>query len=277
MKKSIEAVEKELALRGEQSLVVSKDNRLIQNLVRRKYELSVTEQKVLCFILSKIEPPKGDIVEKPVYTYTFNIQHFCKVCGIDYTSGGNYQYIKTALDRLADNSFWLDYGDGEFRFQWIVTPDIQKGNGVIEVEIPKKVMPYLYNLSEKFTSYQLFNVLALKSSYSIMLYELFKSWAYKGTFTVEIAALRGYLSLDEGKYKDYRDFRRVVLERSIREIEEYTDIRVKFSPIRNGRSYSAIEFNVTVLKGLEGAEANRKALAEINGVNHTPGQMHLFE
>ena len=277
MKKNIDEVKEELAVRGEQTLTVSKDNRLIQNLIKHKYELSVTEQKILCYILSKIEQPEGDIVKDPVYVYSFNIRQFCKVCGIDYENGKNYLNIKTALDKLADNAFWLDYGEGEFRFQWISTPDIQKNNGVIEVEIPRKVMPYLYNLSKKYTSYQLFNVLALKSSYSIMLYELFKSWAYKGTFTVDLSALKQYLSLSEEKYQDYRDFRRVVLERSIKEIEKYTDIRVSFRAIRSGRSYNKIEFTVKVLEELERAEANRRALAEINGVKYSRGQIHLFE
>lgn len=280
MKKTVDDIRKDLDTRGEQTLVVQKDNRLIQNLIRRKYELSVTEQKILCYILSKIDhSAKGDIVEYPVYTYSFNIRQFCRVCGINYDSGANYQGIKAALDKLADNSFWLDYGEGEFRFQWITTPDIQKRNGVVEIEIPRKVMPYLYNLSEKYTSYQLFNILALKSSYSIMLYELFKSWAYKEIFTVDISALRDYLSIGDDKYKEYRDFRRVVLEKSIKEIEEYTDIRVKFRGIRNGRSYSKIEFSVKVLKDedIEGIEAKRRALAEINGVKYKRGQIHLFE
>ena len=92
-----------------------------------------------------------------------------------------------------------------------------------------------------------------------------------------MSALKQYLSLSEEKYQDYRDFRRVVLERSIKEIEKYTDIRVSFRAIRSGRSYNKIEFTVKVLEELERAEANRRALAEINGVKYSRGQIHLFE
>lgn len=40
-------------------------------------------------------------------------------------------------------------------------------------------MPYLYNLQEKFTSYELYQILALKGSHSIALYELFKSYLFR--------------------------------------------------------------------------------------------------
>ena len=255
---------------------VVKDNKLIQNVTRRKYELSVLEQKVLCFILSKIKPAE-DITSEPEYTYQFNIRDFCRVCGIDYDNGKNYKNVKAALDKLADNSFWLDYGEGEFRFQWIVTPDIRKGQGVIEVEIPKKVMPYLWNLSEKFTAYQLYNILALKSSYSIMLYELFKSYAWKKTIVLSLDDLRKYLGLDETKYKEYKALRRAVIERSIAEIEKYTDLRITFEPVRKGRYYVALEFHIKVVEGDENIESYRRAMAEINGVKYIPGQLHLFE
>ena len=266
----------DMELMDNRSYSIVKDNKLIQNVTRRKYELSVLEQKVLCYILSKIKPAEN-ITSVPEYTYQFNIREFCKVCGIDFDNGKNYKNIKSALDRLADNSFWLDYGEGEFRFQWIVTPDIKKGQGVIEVEIPKKVMPYLYNLSEKFTTYQFYNILALKSSYSIMLYELLKSYAWQKHIVLSIEDLRRYLGIGEEKYKEYKAFRRSVIERSIKEIEQYTDLRITFEPVRKGRYIVALEFNLRVTEGAESWESYRRAMAEINGVKYIPGQLHLFE
>jgi len=266
----------EYDIRIERTYPVFKDNRLIQNVTRRKHQLTVMEQKVLCYILSKIKPARN-MADEPQHMIQFEIRQFCRVCGLDYNNGNNYRSVKAALDRLAENSFWIDYGEGEFRFQWITTPDIQRGKGLIEVEIPKKVMPYLYELSEKFTSYQLYNILALKSAYSIMLYEFFKSYAYRQKITVSIDDLRKYLGIEETKYKEYKQFRRGVLERSIKEIEEYTDIRVELRPIRKGRFYSDIEFTIRIISGLESHESYRRVMAEINGINYIPGQLHLFE
>lgn len=262
-------------LKTQRDYPVVKDNKLIQCVTRRKYELSVLEQKVLCYILSKIKPAQN-AASVPEYTYQFNIKDFCRVCGIDSENGKNYINIKAALDKLADNSFWLDYGDGEFRFQWIVTPDIRRGHGTIEVEIPKKVMPYLYNLSERFTTYQLYNILALRGSYSIMLYELLKSYAWKKHIVLSVEELRKYLGVTDEKYRDFKSFRRSIIDRSVKEIEKYTDLRVNYSSVRTGRFCTAIEFQIRITDGAENWESYRRAMAEINGEKYVPDETEII-
>jgi plasmid replication initiation protein len=277
MRRTYKEVKEEMELRHAQMATVKKDNRLIQKIKRRQYEMTVQEQKVLCYILSIINERDREDPDNTDYVYTFNTRHFCKVCGIYYDSGSNYRNVKAALDSIASNAFWLDYGEGEIRFQWIAAPDIKKDSGIIEIEIPKKIMPYLRGLTTNYTSYQLYNILALRSSYSVMLYELFKSWVYSGSFRVEVSALREYLGIKDDKYKEYRSFRRAVLERSVKEIEEVTDLRVSYTGIRIGRFCKEIEFTVTTVEGLEGAEASRRAMAMINGVKYSKNQRHLFE
>ena len=100
---------------------VVKDNKLIQDVTRKKYELSILEQKILGFIISMIKPPTPNS-PFPCYQLEFDIRLFCKVCGIDFENGKNYQNIKVALKRLADNSFWIEEDDDELLFQWIDTP-----------------------------------------------------------------------------------------------------------------------------------------------------------
>ena len=104
---------------------VVKDNKLIQDVTRKKYELSILEQKILGFIISMIKPPTPNS-PFPCYQLEFDIRLFCKVCGIDFENGKNYQNIKIALKRLADNSFWIEEDDDELLFQWINTPRIKK-------------------------------------------------------------------------------------------------------------------------------------------------------
>lgn len=255
---------------------VVKDNVLIQGLVKRRYELSVTEQKALCFILSKI--PSGEINHQKEGEITFDIRHFCEVCGISSTGGESYNRVKSALERLSNNGFWIETPENtKLYFQWIVTPEIIPDSGIVNITIPSKIMPYVSKLSEKFTSYQLFNILALKSTYSITLYELFRSWLYKGTFIIDISALREYLGIGAEKYSAFKEFKRAVLDKAIKEIEAYTDIRVEYRLIRQGRKYNSIEFTVSIVDSFEGAEAYRRAMAEINGIKHDRGQINIFE
>lgn len=195
---------------------IVKDNKLIQNVTCRKYELSVLEQKILGFILSLIKPSK-DIAGEPQYKYEFDIRTFCKVCGIDYNNGKNYINVKEALKKIADNSFWIDEGESELYFQWINTPRINKKSGKIIIKISDDVMPYLWNLQERFTAYEFYQILALKSSHSIAVYELLKSYAFKKKIIVGIDELKKYLNITD-KYQEYKDFRRKVIEQVIGEI-----------------------------------------------------------
>lgn len=269
--------DEEVQIRHARENKVVKDNRLINNVSRRKYELTVLEQKTLAYIISKIKPE--EVSDLPTcYRVHFEIQDFCKVTGIDETNGNNYRHIKKALENIADKGFWLEHEGGELYFQWIITPDIFKNKGAIEVDIAPKIIPYLVALRERFVEYELWQVLGLKGKYSIPIFELCKSNAYRKRFNVLLSELRKYLGIEEDKYKEYKEFKRNILTPAITEINNYTSIDLAIEGIRTGRKYTHIEFSVSIKDGWEGAEAYRRVTAEINGIKHDiPGQTHLFE
>jgi plasmid replication initiation protein len=239
-----------------------KDNKLIQSVAHRKYELSVLEQKVWGFILSTIKPPENS-ANQPMYRYDFDIRTFCKVCGIEVDSGKNYQNVKNALQKLADNSFWIEEGDTELLFQWITTPRITKKSGIVTVKISDDVMPYLYNLKQRFTSYEFYQILALKGSNSIALYELFKSYSFQEKKVLSIDEIKKYLSIGD-KYKEYKAFRRKIIEPAIEEINEFTDLNVSWEPIKEGRCCVAIEFSITAKKQKECSQAYLRTMLELD-------------
>ena len=259
--------------------LVIKDNRLLQTVTKRKYELKAQEQKALGFLLSKIKPE--DQYRKPPFIYEFDITEFCKVCGIDADNGKNFINVKQTLENLSSNGFWLKKMTKEGKksslyFQWIVTPEIMEG-GKIAIEIPSKVFPYLAGLSEKFMQYELWQILALKSTYSIALYEFLKSYAYKKEVTVSLEELRGYLGLDENKYRDFKNFKQKILNVAKNEINELTDLEIEWQGIRHGRFYTQIKFDIKTKVGFHALEAYRRSTAILNGIKHTEGQLNMFE
>ena len=253
---------------------VVKDNKLIQKITRRKYELTVTEQKMIGYIVSMIKPPTVP-GEDPILNYEFDIRQFCKICGIDYDNGANYAHIKEVLKKLRDNSFWItDENEDEVLLSWIENPKIHKKSGKVGIRISQDMIPYLYDLQEKFTSYELYQILALKSSYSIRLYELLASYEFTKKHTFEINELKGLLQCP---YKDYKDFRRYALEPAVKEINEFTNLQASWEAITKGRKVVAIEFKMKRKKQIESYEAYRKTMAELNGMKHQNGQLNLFE
>jgi plasmid replication initiation protein len=56
--------------------------------------------------------------------------------------------------------------------------------------------------------------------------------------------LRRVLSIPDGVLTKWFDVKRKVLDQAVKEINELTDITVKYTPIKKGRSVEEIQFNI---------------------------------
>jgi len=216
---------------------IVKRNDLIQ---KSRYNLSTQEQKIILYLISKIKPEDTELK-----LYEFQIKDFCEVCGIDTTSGKNYALLKDTIKNLTDKSVWvtLDNGD-ETVVRWIEKPYLNKKSGTIKIKLDKDMKPYLLHLKEKFTKYSLYFTLAMKSRYSIRLYEILKSYQYKNECEFEIEHLKKMLSAET--YKLFGHFKEKVLEIAMREINDYGDISVKYELERQGRKFHKIKFKMAL-------------------------------
>ena len=226
--------------------LVVKGNELIQ---KNRYALSLTEQKTIAFICSMIKPTtiKEKINNTPFQLdYEFNIREYCKICGIDYNAGKNYKDIKYTLQKLSDKSMWLTTSENEeVLCRWLSKIKINKKSGIVQIKLDEDLIPYLFDLKEKFTKYQLYNILSMKSAFSIRIYELMKSYEFQGTHTFELDELKRLLMVEDVKsYNRFPDFRRFVLEKAQKEINEITDINIYFDTITKGKKVVKVKFRI---------------------------------
>ena len=223
-------------------LKIVKSNELIQ---KSRFHLSLQEQKIIFYLVSKIKPGDPDLKE-----YTFEISDFCRVCGLNKDSGANYENIRTAIKTLRDRSVWLKLDDGaETILSWIDTATVSKRSGSITVKISDLMKPYLLALKERFTQFELLYTLAMRSQYSLRLYEIFKSYEYKGGKKFEIDELKKLLSSVEEYerfYPRFPDFQRNVIDRALKEINELSDITVSYTIEKEGRRYARLNFTILV-------------------------------
>lgn len=244
--------------------LVVKGNELIQ---QNRFELSLTEQKTVAFICSMIKPIEAVDRAKGVpfqLEYDFNIRDYCKVCGIHYDSGKNYAEVKATLKKLSDRSMWVTFDenpDEEVLCRWLAKVRTNKKSGIAHVELDRDLVPYLFDLGQKFTQYQLYNILAMKSAFSVRIYELMKSYAFQKSKTFELDELKHLLMVEDVKsYDRFPDFRRKVLEKAQEEINELTDINIYFEPITKGRKVVKVKFRIEQKNPMErllaGATAN---------------------
>lgn len=251
---------------------VIKSNAVLQTVTRRKNDLTALELKELDYIISLIKPPA--VNEDPILRYTFDIQHFCAVCGIN-TSGKNYKNLKYALQRLSDHSFWIETADGkQILLRWITEAIIDPQTKEISVLIGQSMVPYLFDLKKRFTSFELKKVLALKSSYSILLYELLKSYAFQRKHLFKPEEL---MQLIQSPYQLYKDFNRRCLKPAIADINTFTDLDVSCTAYKKGTKIYSIEFIISDKSEAEKDEADRQTIAKINGMKPEAGQMNIFE
>lgn len=229
--------EESFELTKKKGYLVVKGNDLIQ---RNRFELSLMEQKTVAYICSMIKPIDSGFQSE----YEFKIRDYCKICDIDYDNGANYAYVKETLKKLRDRSMWMTLEDGsETVVGWLDQVTTNKKSGLAHIRIDDRLIPYLFDLKQQFTQYQLYNILGMKSAFSVRIYELMKSYSFRHTIIFELNELKELLMVEHVKsYVNYKDFRVKVLEKAQTEINELTDINIEFEPIKTGRKVTSIKF-----------------------------------
>lgn len=238
--------EQAMTLDIKREYLVVKSNTLIQ---KNRYELSLAEQKLVAFICSMIKPvePSPATYGKPFQLeYTFDIREYCRVCGIVYDSGTNYSDIKANLKKLSDRSMWIEMDDeSEVLCRWLSKVKVNKRSGKAQIELDRDLVPYLFDLKQRFTQYRLIQILGMKSAFSVRLYELLKSYAYLKRASFDINELKRLLMVQDVKsYSNFKDFRRFVLEIALKEINDLTELSVEYQTVSKGRKVIKVVFEI---------------------------------
>jgi plasmid replication initiation protein len=216
--------------------IVKKDNRLIE----AKYKLSIHQQRVLFTLLEKIHSSDDDFMH-----YDIDIGDIAEKFGLE-NGKALYAQMQEAISDLVTKKITIQEGNQTVVMAWLSYARYTKGQGIVEISFHKDLKPYLLQLKNHFTQYQLSAVARFKSSYSIRFYELLKMNEYLGKggqfyrkFTIK--ELREYMQLDDGLYENFKDLRIRVIEPAYKEINEFSDIHiVDIEYIKKGRAVSDI-------------------------------------
>ena len=235
---------------------VVKGNDIIQ---KARYDLGLAEIKAFSFIISKIKPADAAFSE-----YSFTINEYCKVLGIKTNSGKNIQNVKRSLKSLVDKSFYLTLENGtETTISWLNKVWIDKGSGKIRVRLDEDLQKYVTGLYTNYTQYELLCTLPMRSTYSIRIYELLKSYAFTKHHSFEVEQLKKTLGCEH--YTRFPDFRRKVIEVAVKEINQYTDLEVSWQPITKGKKVIEVDFSIKQRDTLAMYFAAQRATEELDG------------
>jgi len=227
-------------------LVVVKDNKIIE----ASYTLSLSEQRVLLACISQIDS-KSTL--QPDNKFHVMASEIVDLMGLD--SSNAYRDMKMAVERLYNRTIKIDGEDGEMR--WIYRKEYVKNEGKITLYFSPEIIPYLSQLSDKFTAYKLKYVTQFKSSYSIRLYEILVQWASAGEREVKVDWLRKIFQVED-KYKAIKDFKKYIVEPSLADINEHSNIWVEYGQRKSGRTVTHFQFKF----GLKSQPKSRQQLTD---------------
>ncbi|OZZ96892.1 RepB family plasmid replication initiator protein, partial [Klebsiella pneumoniae] len=121
--------------------------------------------------------------------------------------------------------------------RWVSQIAYNDNEATVDLIFAPAVVPFITRLEEQFTKYELQQVSSLSSAYAIRLYELLIQWRSTGkTPTIELQEFRKKLGVLDNEYLRMAHLKERVLELSIKQINEHTDITVKYEQHKRGRS-----------------------------------------
>ena len=244
--------------------LILQDNRL----TTARYELSLIEKRIYYLVIDKVRQDyilndRGNrtLFDDLILTFTPSML-------MKNTNVKDFKEIKKALKTLRLRSFEWEYGEDEehpdYEYLEVGFIDWQSWkNGKITIQVSRKLVPFLVELSKNFTSYSLLIAISLKSKWSQRLYEMASQWRAAGGFYISIIELRRRFVL-ENKYRKYGALKKYVLEVARREIKSLydrnqIDFYFEYSEEKKGRSVTGLNFKIISNKRL-----NELSLADLD-------------
>lgn len=253
-------------IKGGERLKKKKDQNFVvkaNDLIEAKMHMGLLEQKIFLTLVSEITPQDKDFQE-----YEFPIGELADLMEIK-DSGSVYRNIHTSAKKMMQKIITIENDKTIMTTALLSSCETPKGQGIIKLTFHPFLKPYLLEIKGEdtnFTKYRLENILKLKSTYAIRIYELLKQ--YQNTkhksreFTMQ--DLREKLCLGN-KYSLFTNFENRILAVAKSEINEKTDIWINYKKIKKGTTIDRIIFEIEPKYGTVDQEAEEIKLYKASG------------
>lgn len=228
-----------------EKLIVQKSNPL-QSLA--KTELTLPELKILDVYLSRIDshdPEKRTVViEKGELEQVLGVSRILKQ-QLKERLRNLFQVVEVEDDTKPDGFKLVSlFEEAE------AVPD-NEGLWRITLTCTVSAREYIFNIENiGYLKYRLKNVIELKSRYSYVLYLYLENNSFRKTWEIELGELKELMKCTANTYKAFFRFNGLILSKCHQEINEKTDCKFDYEPVKRGRAIVAIRFTIKTLKQL---------------------------
>lgn len=218
-----------------------------------QYSLTAKEQKVILYLVSRLDPVK----QLNLHEQMVPLRELKRML-LDSSkkNGSFYEEMQRFSDRIMEKRIEfqtnIEYEGHRLpgRVNWFqsITPmENEKGEVCLEFLFSEKLKPFLLELKE-YTQIDYQETLSLTSGFSVRMFQVFRAhrdrmcrYEQFSKLQYSIEELKALLGVGN-KYKDWRNFKRRVLEVMTKEINDHTSIEVKYKDVRKGRKVVGLEF-----------------------------------
>jgi hypothetical protein len=197
--------------------------------------MGVFEQRVLLTCIARIDSTKSIDENRVFKIFVDDILDL-----VDVSKKSAYLNLKNACRALSKNETIVELPGETITLNWMSTVRYVEGQGMVELRFTPEIVPFLTQIKQNFTQYKLDSVSKFKSSYSFRLYELINRWGGR-EYVVPVLWLRERLLLTD-KYEKMVNFKTFVIDVAVKEINETSNINVRYEQIKRGRNIVAFRF-----------------------------------
>ena len=163
-------------------------------------------------------------------------------------------YYHPVEERLNHSHFLTDLGE-------------TKDRNSLNIAFEPKVSGLLRELKKHYTTLSLDQIGKLTGAYTIRLYELLKSYASMGSWVVRQQDFRELMHIPEDTIKKFTYFERDTLRKSVTQINEKTDLYVKYKKGKSFKHWKFIDFEIHTKSA---PRINNKAKPKSTGQSAAP-------
>jgi plasmid replication initiation protein len=222
--------------------IIYKSNELIESC----YNLTTAQNRLIYLAMTKLNTTILEKnlniaeVEDRIQTARFELM-FISVLDYKKTFNIKSNNLYSELARIATDLYNEEIlyikPNGDFgRNRWVTTCEYDHEGKGIALEFHPKMIRHLLIFTTEYTG-MFFEQFAnkLRGKYSFRIYELCKQYTKIGKRNFDVDDLRFKLSLMDDEYKEYRDFKKMILS-AIKEINKNTDIFLEYKEIEKNRT-----------------------------------------
>jgi hypothetical protein len=209
--------------------------------VHVKGRLSLLQRKVSNILLLNAY---DELPEQGVFEHTIRLRTLADVAGFD---SNDHQLLREALEALVDVKIKWNVLDRDGEEEWGVSSFLSQAvtkGGLCRYAYPPELRRKLFN-PEIYARINLSVQERFGSSYALALYENCVRFRKVGTTGwIGLDQWRDLLGIEEGQYEQFKYLNRDVLKPAVKEVNGYSDIRVKMETRREKRRIVALKFSI---------------------------------